>query len=56
MKRRENELAYGDEARLVSLLTEGLASGEDIPLTPGFWSELKADAAKIVAKRKTTKK
>jgi hypothetical protein len=34
------------------LLIEGLSKGEDIPLSPDFWSELKQDAAKILARRK----
>jgi antitoxin ParD1/3/4 len=37
------------DARLEALLIEGLAAGEDIPLTPDFWSELKQDAAEILA-------
>lgn len=40
------------DARLESLLIEGLSKGEDIPLSPEFWSELKQDAAKILARRK----
>ena len=40
------------DAQLEALLIEGLATGEDIPLTPEFWSELKQDAAKIFARRK----
>jgi antitoxin ParD1/3/4 len=39
------------DARLEALLIEGLTSGEDIPLSPDFWSELKQDAAKILARR-----
>jgi antitoxin ParD1/3/4 len=39
------------DARLEALLIEGLTAGEDIPLTPEFWSELKQDAAKILARR-----
>jgi antitoxin ParD1/3/4 len=34
------------EARLEALLIEGLDSGEDIEVTPTFWSELKAEAAR----------
>jgi hypothetical protein len=41
---------------LEALLLDGLTSGEDIALTPGFWRELKADAAQILTKRKATKK
>jgi antitoxin ParD1/3/4 len=40
------------DARLEALLIEGLTTGEDIPLSPDFWSELKQDAAKILARRK----
>jgi len=40
------------DARLEALLVEGLSTGKDIPLTPEFWSELKQDAAKILARRK----
>jgi antitoxin ParD1/3/4 len=40
------------DARLEALLIEGLSKGEDIPLSPEFWSELKQDAAKILAKSK----
>jgi len=40
------------DARLEALLIEGLAKGEDIPLSPEFWNELKQDAAKILARRK----
>jgi hypothetical protein len=34
------------------LLIQGLTTGQDIPLSPAFWSELKQDAAKILARRK----
>ena len=40
------------DARLEALLIEGLTKGEDIPLSSEFWSELKQDAAKILARRK----
>jgi antitoxin ParD1/3/4 len=40
------------DARLEALLIEGLSKGEDIPLSPDFWNELKQDAAKILARRK----
>jgi hypothetical protein len=49
------ELSNGDDARLVSLLIEGLTRGEDIPVTPGFWRELQVDAAKILVKQKVKK-
>lgn len=44
--------ARESDARLEALLIGGLATGEDIPLSPEFWSELKQDAAKILARRK----
>jgi len=40
------------DARLEALLIEGLSKGEDIPLSPELWSELRQDAAKILARRK----
>jgi antitoxin ParD1/3/4 len=40
------------DARLEALLIEGLTTGEDIPLSSDFWSELKQDAVKILARRK----
>jgi antitoxin ParD1/3/4 len=40
------------DVRLEALLIEGLTKGKDIPLSPEFWSELKQDAAKILARRK----
>ena len=40
------------DARLEALLMEGLSTGEDIALTPEFWSELKQDAAKILSRRR----
>lgn len=39
------------EARLESRLMEGLTGGEDIPLSPEFWKELRRDAATILAKQ-----
>jgi antitoxin ParD1/3/4 len=44
--------AKAADARLEALLIEGLNTGEDIPLSPDFWSELKQDAAKILSRRK----
>jgi len=44
------EQAKEADARLEALLLGGLA--EDIALTPDFWRELKADAAKILVKQK----
>lgn len=40
------------DARLEALLIEGLAAGQEVPLTPEFWSELRQDAAKILARRR----
>jgi len=42
-------------ARLEALLVEGLAGGDDIPLTREFWTELKAEALQIAAKHKPSK-
>jgi antitoxin ParD1/3/4 len=44
------------DARLEALLIEGLASGEETPLSPEFWSELKQDAAKILGRQKQPRK
>ena len=44
------------EARLEALLLEGLAGGDDIPLTPEFWKDLKAEARGIAAKHKARKR
>jgi hypothetical protein len=38
------------DSRLEDLLIEGLTTGEDIPLTQGFWIELRQDAADFSAK------
>jgi antitoxin ParD1/3/4 len=43
-------------ARLESLLLDGLAGGDDIPLTPEFWEDLKAEARGIAAKYKRQKR
>jgi antitoxin ParD1/3/4 len=45
-----------EDARLQALLLEGLASGHDIPMTPGFWKDLKMEARGIAAKHKTRKR
>ena len=45
-----------EDARLEALLLEGLAGGDDIPMTPGFWKDLKAEARDIAAKHKARKK
>jgi len=44
------------EARLEALLLEGLAGGADIPLTPEFWKDLKAEARGIAAKHEARKR
>ena len=36
------------ESKLEALLLEGLASGEDRPLTADFWRELRKDTNKIL--------
>ena len=45
-----------EDARLEALLLEGLASGDDIPVTPEFWKELKVEARNIAAKHKARKR
>jgi antitoxin ParD1/3/4 len=40
------------DARLETLLIEGLSSGKDIPVSPEFWRELRQDAARILSRRK----
>jgi antitoxin ParD1/3/4 len=44
------------DARLEALLIEGLTKSKAIPVSPEFWSELKHDAAKILAKHKQSGK
>lgn len=48
--------AKEEDAKLEALLIEGLTSGEDIPLSREFWSELKAEAAELAKKHKARKK
>ena len=48
---RAEQAKRADDA-LETLLLEGLATGEDIALTPAFWKELKADATQILARKK----
>ena len=48
--------AREEDSRLEALLVEGLASGDEIPLTQEFWKELKRDAAGIVRKHRARKK
>ena len=44
------------DARLEALLLGGLTSGKDIALTEDFWRDLKADAAEILARKKSPRK
>ena len=52
---RAEQEKRADDA-LETLLLQGLASGEDMALTPAFWRELKADAAKILEKKRAGRK
>jgi len=45
-----------EDARLETLLLEGLAGGADIPITPEFWKDLKAEAHAIAGKHKARKR
>ncbi|MGD0893620.1 MAG: type II toxin-antitoxin system ParD family antitoxin [Terracidiphilus sp.] len=40
------------DARLEALLIEGLNAGQETPLSPEFWSELRQNATKILARRR----
>ncbi len=42
--------------RLEALMLEGLASGDDIPLTREFWTELKTEARQFAANHTSRKK
>ncbi|HEY4380683.1 MAG TPA: ribbon-helix-helix domain-containing protein [Acidobacteriaceae bacterium] len=44
------------DARLEALLLDGLTSSQDLKLTPEFWKELKADAARILARKKNSRR
>ena len=44
------------DARLQTLLLEGLGGGKDIVINEGFWKELKADAGRILQKHKKPRK
>ena len=44
-----------EDARLETLLLEGLVGGDDIPLTKEFWKDLKAEALDIAQKHKAHK-
>jgi antitoxin ParD1/3/4 len=48
--------AKEEDAKLEALLVEGLASGDDIPLTREFWRKLKGEAAQLAHKHRTRKK
>ena len=50
------EQAKDADARLEALLLEGLTSGNDVALTKDFWTELKSDAAQILARKKKSRK
>jgi len=61
MRRKSGFMQEETDRCLESLLLEGLASGEDIPLTEDFWRELRADADEIFRQkeqpsRRTAKK
>ena len=43
------------DARLETLLLEGLASGDPIPVNDEFWTNLKAEAIRAVAERRSRK-
>jgi antitoxin ParD1/3/4 len=45
-----------EDARLEALLLEGLASGNDIPITREFWKSMKSEARSIAAKHNTKKR
>jgi antitoxin ParD1/3/4 len=53
LREAQNE---AEDARLEALLLEGLAGGEDIPMTREFWKDLKAEARGIARKHKTRKR
>lgn len=38
------------DARLETMLIKGLTTGENLPVSPDFWTELRQDAAKILAR------
>jgi len=48
--------AKEEDAKLEALLVEGLASGDEIPLTKEFWRELKSEAVEIARKHRARKK
>lgn len=48
---REAQASEAD-ARLEALLLEGLAEGEDIPLSSAFWNELRLEAGRIASRQR----
>lgn len=44
------------DLQLEKLLIEELVTGGDIPLSPEFWTDLRRDAAKILARHKRPRK
>jgi len=44
------------DARLESLLLEGLASGKDVTLNQAFWHELKDEAAQTLVRKKQARR
>ncbi|HUH62451.1 MAG TPA: type II toxin-antitoxin system ParD family antitoxin [Terracidiphilus sp.] len=42
--------------RIEALLVDGLSRGTEIPLSSVFWSELRSDAAKILARHRQSAK
>jgi hypothetical protein len=52
MRQRTIEDRTTTDSRLEAFLIRGLASGDDTPLTPEFWSELGRDAVEILASQK----
>ena len=44
------------DARLEAMLLEGLNSTAETPISPEFWTELREDAAAILAKRRPSAK
>jgi antitoxin ParD1/3/4 len=46
---------HEEDARLESLLLEGLAGGGNTPLTEEFWKDLKTEARDIAAKHQARK-
>jgi len=47
--------AREEEARLETLLAEGLAGGKDVPMTREFWKDLRAEAQDLAKQHKKRK-